>query len=423
MSLLWKTAVELGDIQHALDKSREHAEQDHADDLTYVPDWEPLHRSSIPKDEHDGWMFMERAHPKDHEPGGFYEGAPKGLVTYKHGITRTPLYLDQEGNAWYRNWKNTFHRGKWSGPVSAKGVLNHSGYPHPDSTQSHYDTLKQFGETPQTKYNEDYILRRNKRLQDAGYMVLTSEPSSQGEEPPQDWFGPKQALFVEGMAWQNFSGTAEEVKAKPTREAGFKGYVGHSDWEENEPENDDNNDGWDEDLWDRVRPEPTEDEQREYDEEGESGSHWYRHEQAYSNALANRHAESQPDITDDGLHEFIRYHGSDTALWQNKGRLGKVDLTKGVYATQSHVGQKHIDHYLAHPDSESWANRTHPQRSIMNIEYLGDDTPLFVTHEGRLHCIEGHHRVAAALQRGDKTIHAWHYDGDKHGLPGWDEDD
>lgn len=258
-------------------------------------------------------------------------------------------------------------------------------------------------------------------------------------------------LWRTAMAWHDGSGTAEEMGAKPSRSAGFKGYVGYEGWEMNEPENE-NLDGFDEDLWDKVRPAPLKNEKPNRDGDLPP-SHHRRHEQAYLDALEKRNAESEPDIEDDDLHDFVRSHGSNTSLWQNKGTLGKVDISKGVYATQSHVGQKHIDRYLANPDEETWHRKTfptkppvyyddgkppkglrgpnfdsakwdreHPRRQVEPAHYLGDESPMFVTHQGRLHCTEGHHRVAAALQRGDTHIVGWHYDGDKHGLPRYDED-
>jgi hypothetical protein len=238
-------------------------------------------------------------------------------------------------------------------------------------------------------------------------------------------------LWVQAMAWHDMGGptgmSAEEARAKPVKQAGFKGYVGPS--EDQEDEMRDNGlgsrppgDDFDEHLWHDTWPEPTKEEHAHYEEHGDyPDSHHERREQAYSEALSKRQAESAPDHRDEGLHDFVREHGDNQSLWQSKGKLKSVDLSKGAYATQSHVGQTHIDRYLDDPHSMSWHQQAYGHPS-MGGEYLGHNHPMFVKHQGRLHCIEGHHRVAAALQRGDSRIHGWYYDADKHGFPPPEDD-
>lgn len=232
-------------------------------------------------------------------------------------------------------------------------------------------------------------------------------------------------LWAEAMAWNDHGDgmDASKARAVPVKSAGFASYVGHPDWRDSEPEGQDL-DGFDEDLWDATHPEPTAKEQAHYDRHDEfPATHHRRHEQAYLKAIEERQASSEPDEEDLKLHEFVMENGSNQSLWQNKGHLGKVDIRQPVHATQSHVGQTHIDRYLDDPKSTSWHEQQHGQPSDHSDRYLGHDHPMFVTHNGKLHVTEGHHRVAAALQRGDTHIHGWHYDGDKHGLPGWGEDD
>ena len=229
---------------------------------------------------------------------------------------------------------------------------------------------------------------------------------------------------VEAMAWADHGGMdAEKAGAKPVKKAGFAGFVGESeDQRSDKGMDDDEDDAFDEDAWDNTSPEPTKDEQDHYDEHDEyPDSHHERHEQAYAQEKDRQHAESDPDHEDDELHDFVGNHGSNTSLWQSKATLGKVDLTKGVYATQSHVGQVHIDRYRHNPGDSSW--HTHQYGQGSGGDYLAHDTPMFVTHQGRLHVTDGHHRVGAALQDGKPDIHAWHYDADKHGLPGDEDDD
>lgn len=157
----------------------------------------------------------------------------------------------------------------------------------------------------------------------------------------------------DAMAWRNEPGEEHPV-VHPAKKAGFTGYVGSS-----------------------------------WDEEGQENA--------------------QRDHDDPKLHIFVSSHGWNKELWRQYGELGRIDLTEPVYATQSHVSQTHVDKYRANP----YAGVHQPSDSG---PYLGDEHPLFVTHEGRLHVTDGHHRVAAALQRGDQSIHGWHYNLDKHPL-------
>jgi 8-oxo-dGTP pyrophosphatase MutT (NUDIX family)/GNAT superfamily N-acetyltransferase len=218
-----------------------------------------------------------------------------------------------------------------------------------------------------------------------------------------------------GMAWQEggLGGmSAEQAGARSVRDAGFKGYVGQSNWEDDEPE-DEHGHNFDEDLYDKVTPEPTSAEQTHYEHHDEyPDSYMDRHDQAYSDAIDKKHAEDEPDHIDDHLHHWVAEHSPDANEWRKHAKQPQnVDLRKGVYATQSHVGQFHIDRYLhGGEDEPSW----HSQSGGHTGDYLGESHPLFVTHHGRLHAIEGHHRVAAALQRGDSHIQAWHHDLDQH---------
>lgn len=241
-------------------------------------------------------------------------------------------------------------------------------------------------------------------------------------------------LWVQAMAWHDMGGpgsmSAEEAQAKPVKKAGFKGYVGPSREQEDEmgemglgsrPPGQEHHE-FDEDLHEATRPEPTKEEQAHADADkyGDLPDSFYeRHDQAYAKAMEDRKKESEPDHRNEGLHDFIRDHGDNQSLWQTKGKLKSVDLSKGVYATQSHVGQKHIDRYLDDPSSMSWHQQSYGAPSG---GYLGHDHPMFVKHKGRLHAIEGHHRVGAALQNGDSRIHGWYYDADKHGFPPPEDD-
>lgn len=222
-------------------------------------------------------------------------------------------------------------------------------------------------------------------------------------------------LWVQAMPWQVHPGEEEMAgHAKPVQEAGFAGFVHHPAYEravsKMEPP-------FDHHLWNHVEPEPTDHDFEHFEEHGEfSPEHAQRHQKAYDSAIADRVAKDKPDHTDADLYHFQRNEARLPSTWQNHGTLGHVDLkSQPVFATQSHVNQAHINRYKSNPDDKSWWEQQTGGRR--KSEYEGNKHPLFVTHQGRLHVIEGHHRVAAALQRGDSSIHGWHYDLDKHPIP------
>lgn len=220
----------------------------------------------------------------------------------------------------------------------------------------------------------------------------------------------------EAMAWHMEPGEHHPV-VHSVRKAGFAGYVDMSHenrmlYEGNEDESSGHGHGhaFDEDLWDDSSPEATPEENAHYEEHGELPSSFHeRHDEAYGKALEARDAESVPDHEDNELMDFVGNHGTNTHFWHQHAKLEPVDIkNQPVYATQSHVSQTHLDKYHANPEAS-----TH--RDSGDGNYLGNDAPLMVTHGGRLHAIEGHHRTAAALQRGDSHITAWHYNADEHG--------
>jgi ribosomal protein S18 acetylase RimI-like enzyme len=211
-----------------------------------------------------------------------------------------------------------------------------------------------------------------------------------------------------GMTWIDMGLSADQAKPRSVRRAGFKGYVAGSDWEEQEEENGHGHSDLDEDLYDQVRPNPTSHEQKHYDLHDEYPDSFYdRHDKAYGDAIERRHKENIPDHIDDHLGHFVAEHSVDRQTW---GRARKINLSKGVYATQSHVGQFHVDRYRNNPKDTSWHSQTGGQTG----DYAAEKHPLFVTHRGRLHCIDGHHRVAAALQDGKTEMVGYHHNLDEH---------
>ena len=229
-------------------------------------------------------------------------------------------------------------------------------------------------------------------------------------------------LWTQAMAWHDGAGLShDEAQPISVRKAGFKGYVGGGHkYEYDHDTNTFNRKApkFDEDLYDETTPEPTSHEQAHYDKHGEyPDSHYERHDQAYSKALEDRNKENEPDLEDEELHTFVSHHGANSDLWKSKGTFGPVDISKGVYATQSHVSQRIMDEHRFN-GGESWQHRKMRERGHepSNDDYLGHDHPMFVTHEGRLHVTEGHHRVGNALQHGESHVTGWHYDADKHGI-------
>lgn len=222
----------------------------------------------------------------------------------------------------------------------------------------------------------------------------------------------------EAMAWRNENGEHHPV-VHPVKHVGFAGYVdmspeGRDQWGMEDEDHDGHEDDFDEDLHEETRPEPTAEEEAHYDEHGEYPEDYYdRHDEAYGNALYQKKMKAQendhPDHEDDELMDFVGNHGANSEFWHQHGTHGPVDIKhQPVYATQSHVSQNHLDKYRYSPGAS-----TH--RDNGRGDYLGDDAPMMVTHNGRLHVTEGHHRVAAALQRGDHHIDAYHFNADDHG--------
>lgn len=132
--------------------------------------------------------------------------------------------------------------------------------------------------------------------------------------------------------------------------------------------------------------------------------------------FANHH--DNPDWDDEqavgqhtGVHEFRGYSGreNDFAHWHDKGEITHVPLHGStVYATQARVTKHGVDSYLKDPDRRSGSGRPN---------YPANDRPIFVKHGGSYFTLDGHHRTAAAMLRGDKSVEGHVYDADKHGFP------
>lgn len=118
---------------------------------------------------------------------------------------------------------------------------------------------------------------------------------------------------------------------------------------------------------------------------------------------------TSPDAEDPELMHFLREHGTNRKLWHDKGRTGKVNIRQPVWATQAFVAREHVDKYKSDPGAAGHREQTGGAEGLP-----GDDHPMFVTHHGRLHVSEGHHRVAAELEQGTREMHGGHFNLDEH---------
>lgn len=203
------------------------------------------------------------------------------------------------------------------------------------------------------------------------------------------------AMRKRAMPWHQ---APDEPQRTPisVRRVGYAGFVGAGD---------------DEHLRDMALPPATHSEMRflhHTDEWPESYTN--RHERALRHLKANLTEDDHPDIEDPRLHHFLRHHFGEQYLW----KPGTVDLTKPLHATQSHVAQEHLDKY-----------RDNPAADVHEAEWRGvdADAPMTVTHEGRTHAIEGHHRLAAGMERGETSMPAWTFNLDNHYMPDYDGKD
>lgn len=225
---------------------------------------------------------------------------------------------------------------------------------------------------------------------------------------------------IEGMAWDHDPRDPAQYTPVHVKDAGYAGVVGdHEDdkeWAE-ETGQAKQDEGFDEDLWDESAPDPMSHEQRHYQEHGEMPDSYHeRHDVAYDEAKDRRdieRAKSPYDHEDPELRHFTGQFQSHTQFWHDHGRVGRVNLRQPVWATQTHVAREHIDKYRANPNATPHHHVMYPQAAHIS-DYLGSEHPMFVTHQGRLHVTEGHHRVAAELEKGSPHVYGWHFSLDDH---------
>jgi hypothetical protein len=87
--------------------------------------------------------------------GFMFMGRIDGINQYKHGITRTYVNLDDRGNCWVRD-KGVYVPGNWDVEL---GKME--------------GCLSALGATLRTPYDDGFITRKHKELQQQGISVLT----------------------------------------------------------------------------------------------------------------------------------------------------------------------------------------------------------------------------------------------------------
>ncbi len=102
------------------------------------------------------WAALERRLGKARCAGFMFMGSFNGIHRYKHGITRTSLYLDNEGNCYLPAKSGSFVRTDW------------------DTELRKLETcLTNLGWTLTTPYDEDFIAQKQHALRERGISLVT----------------------------------------------------------------------------------------------------------------------------------------------------------------------------------------------------------------------------------------------------------
>lgn len=193
-------------------------------------------------------------------------------------------------------------------------------------------------------------------------------------------------LWTLAMPWHQMPGDEPRTPIS-VRHAGFAGYVGSGDNEE---------------LKDMTMPSQSPS-TRQFIEDNNAYPEAYKqlHRERYEKAKANLTDEDMPDHEDPRLYHFMR--GRYEVPWSS----GLVDTTEvPIHATQSHVAKEHIARYDHNPDQRDNNDQ--------------DSLPVLVKHQDRWHAMDGHHRIASGIARGEKNLPVQYFDLDNHYLMGYD---
>lgn len=102
------------------------------------------------------WLPLERKLGPARCVGFMFMGRVNGINVYKHGISRTYLYLDDEGTCYLPGQNGTCARAEWPAEL---GKLEAS--------------LALLGESLTRPYDAEFISRKRKALQKQGISLLT----------------------------------------------------------------------------------------------------------------------------------------------------------------------------------------------------------------------------------------------------------
>jgi 8-oxo-dGTP pyrophosphatase MutT (NUDIX family) len=145
-----------------------------------------------------------------------------------------------------------------------------------------------------------------------------------------------------------------------------------------------------------------------------------RQRERYDGAPPDHHfpdKQPEPVGTHRELANFKMGYQTDRDFWQKHGQVEDVDLHHGVYATQPYLAREHLKRYIDNPhDMGATQQANYGSQADWLQSYPGTHMPMFVRHQGNIFTTEGHHRVGAALARGESTIRGMVYDADRHGF-------
>lgn len=104
------------------------------------------------------WLPLENRLGTARCVGFMFMGRASGISRYKHGITRTYLNLDDEGNCYVQAVRGHYVRADWEAEL---GKLE--------------TCLATLGSSLATPYDEEFIAQKCKTLQEQGISLLTIE--------------------------------------------------------------------------------------------------------------------------------------------------------------------------------------------------------------------------------------------------------
>ncbi|MHB8656210.1 MAG: hypothetical protein ACYDA9_20325 [Terriglobia bacterium] len=109
------------------------------------------------------WVPLEHRLGRDRCAGFMFMGRVNGINLYKHGITRSYLNLDDDGNCYV-------YRGNWQ----------YEGADFSVELEKLEASLKQQGETLESVYDDEYIARKTEALHKAGIPLLRIKVEPEG---------------------------------------------------------------------------------------------------------------------------------------------------------------------------------------------------------------------------------------------------